>query len=250
MSGLLRAEILKLRTATTTLGLTAAMLGLVCLVVLVHALALPLENSSRNDQLHVFSWGGLGVIFAALLGALAITGELRSGTIRPTYLATPRRRRVLFAKLIVGAAAGALYGLVATVLTLGLASAILTARGVPVRIDGGDYAQLVAGWTLAAALWSTLGLGVGALIRSQVTMLIGLTAWLLFVENLLLAQLPEVIRFFPGAAASAMSGTTVTGEVPSEPALLAPVAGALLLAVYAIGTMLASTFATEHRDVQ
>jgi hypothetical protein len=60
VSGLVRAELLKLRSASTTSGLTAAMLGLVCPVVLVHGLALPLEDSRRDDQLHVFSWGGSG----------------------------------------------------------------------------------------------------------------------------------------------------------------------------------------------
>jgi ABC-type transport system involved in multi-copper enzyme maturation permease subunit len=249
MSGLLRAELLKLRTAGTTLGLVAGMLGLVCLVVLVHGLALPKDSTTYGDQLHVLSWGGLGVIFAALLGAVSITGELRNGTIRPTFLATPRRSRVLIAKLVVGTTAGALCGALATATTLVLGTAILAARGMPISLDAGDYAQLLAGWTLAAALWAPVGLGLGAMVRSQVAVLVGLCAWLLFVENLLLAQLPDAVRFLPGSVAAAMSGTTITGEVPGDPGLLAPVLGGLLLTVYALAATGGGAFATERRDV-
>jgi ABC-type transport system involved in multi-copper enzyme maturation permease subunit len=249
VSGLLRAEFLKLRTASTTLGLSVGLVGLVALVVLVHGLAISEDRTTYEDELHVFSWGGLGVIFAALLGAISVTGELRNGTIRATFLATPLRRRVLVAKLLVASLAGAIGGALATALTLGLASAILVARGMPISLGAGDYAQLLVGWTLAASLWAPVALGLGAMVRSQVAMLIGLCAWLLFVENLLLAQLPDATRFFPGSVAAAMSGTSITGEVPSDPGLLAPALGALLLAVYAVTATLAGVFATEHRDV-
>lgn len=249
MSGLLRSELLKLRTAQTTFGLTAGLLALVCLVVLVHALGLSADNATEKDQMRVFGFGQLGALFAALLGALSITGEIRNGTIRPTFLATPRRGRVLTAKLVTSALAGGLYGAAAEALTIGLGSAVLSARGIPIRLDGGDYTQLFFGGVVAAALWAPLGLGLGALLRSQVATLVGFCAWLLFAENLLLGQLPDIIRYFPGAAAGALSGTTITGEVPSDPSLLAPALGGILLVVYATAATLAGMVATERRDV-
>jgi ABC-2 type transport system permease protein len=249
MTGLLRAELFKLRTTRTTVGLTAAMLGLLCLVVLVHGFALSAASLSRTGQMHVFGLSGLGVLFAALLGALSITGELRTGTIRPTLLTTPQRGRVLVAKLATSAAAGAGYGIAAAAVTIGLAIAALSARGIPVRLDGSDYTQLVLGDTAAAALWAVLGLGIGALLRNQVATLVGLCAWLLFIEQLLLGQLPSVVRYFPGTAAAAISGSTITGDSPSHPGLLTPLFGMLLLAGYAAASTVAGVLVTDRRDV-
>ena len=249
MSGLLRAELLKLRTTRTTLGLTAGMLALLSLVVLVHAFALRPASLTRNGQMHVFGLGGLGVLFAALLGALSITGELRTGTIRPTLLTTPRRSRLLVAKLVTSAATGAVYGAAAAGVTIALAIAALSSRGVPIRLDAGDYTQLILGDAGAAALWAAVGLGVGALVRNQVTTLVGLCAWLLFVESVLLGQLPGTVRYFPGTAAAALSGTTISGEVPSQPGLLAPAQGAVLLSCYAAAITFAAMFASNRRDV-
>ena len=249
MTGLLRAEILKLRTVKTAFGLTAAMLGLVCLLVLVHAFALSEDNANFRNEMHVFGWGQLGVVFAALFGALSITGEYRSGTIRPTFLATPQRGRVLAAKIVVCGFVGALFGAASEALTIGIGSAVLSARGLPNELGGADYAQLFAGGVVAAALWGPLGLGLGAILRSQVAVLIGLCAWLLFVENVLIMQLPGAVRFFPGAVGGAISGTTITGEIPTDPSLLAPGLGGLLLFAYAVAAIMAGVAATARRDV-
>jgi hypothetical protein len=123
--------------------------------------------------------------------------------------------------------------------------AALLARGVDVRLDGDDYALLVLGSAAAAALWAAIGVGLGALIRNQVPTLIGICAWLLFVEGLLAGDvggLGDVGRFLPGAAASAISG-----QDPST--LLAPAVGLVLLASYAVATAVTGALAISRRDV-
>jgi hypothetical protein len=118
-------------------------------------------------------------------------------------------------------------------------------RGIDVRLDGGDYALLIAGGTAAATLWAAIGVGVGAVVRNQVPALIGICAWLLFVEGLLAGDvgwLDDVRRMLPGAAAEAISG-----QEPDK--LLAPVAALVLLAAYAVAAALAGVFATTRRDV-
>jgi ABC-type transport system involved in multi-copper enzyme maturation permease subunit len=249
MSGLLRAELLKQRTTRTMFGLTGGLLVLVCFVVLLHGFAFPARLANRTDEMKVFGWGELGALFAGLLGALSITGELRHGTIRPTFLATPHRGRVLVAKAVAGALAGVVFGAAAEVLAIGLGSAVLSARGIPIRLDGGDYTQLLLGGVVAAALWAPLGLGLGALLRNQVATVVGLCAWLLFVESLLLGQLPATGRYLPGAAAAAIAGSTITGEIPTGPPLLAPALGAVLLIAYTAAAIAAGMFVTERRDV-
>jgi hypothetical protein len=242
----LRAELLKQHSTRTNLGLLAAMVSLVLLVVLLHGFAIPVEHvRGRAEQLHlVFGWAALlGPLFAALLGALAITGEFRNGTIRPTFLVTPRRGRVVAAKVLVSMLIASAFGLVAAAFAIGAGSAAIATRGVVIRLDGSDYAVLIAGCAAAAALWAAIGVGLGAVVRNQVATLVGICAWLLFVDSLLLGNVDLVGalgRFTPGALAKAASG---------QDSLLAPAPAVLFLAVYAAIVVAAGCVATTRRDV-
>jgi hypothetical protein len=223
------------------------MIGLVLLAVLLHAFGLPAANlGDPHVQLMVLGRGEfLGVLFAALLGALSITVEIRHGTIRPTFLFTPRRTRVIAAKFSVSVAIGAGFGLVAGAVAVAAGTVALRARGIDVQLDRGDYTLLVAGSAAAAALWAAIGVGVGTLLRNQVPTLIGLCAWLLFVEGLLVGDvgsLGDIGRFLPGSAAAAMSG-----QDPDT--LLTPEIGLVLLAAYASVATVAGAVATSRRDV-
>ena len=241
MIGQLHAELLKQRSTQTTLFLFVAMFGLVALASALHVLApSPSDLASRNHQLEVFEVGTrVGMLFAGLAGAMAITAEIRYGTIWPTFLVTPRRGPVIAAKLAVSGLAGILFGLLAEGLMAGMTSAALSARGIPNQLGGGDYLQLLAGGTAAAALWATIGLGVGALVRNQVGTLIGLCAWILLIENLL-QFVPGAARYAPGAAGLALAGRP--DELPAA-------AGALMLVLYAVAASAGGWFATLRRDV-
>jgi ABC-2 type transport system permease protein len=240
----LRSELLKHLSTLTNLGLFLVMLVLVLLAVLLHALSLPADRlDSASNQVEVFRFGPLlGALFAGLVGALSITGEIRHGTIRPTFLITPRRRRVVAAKIVASGLVGTLFGLIAVGVALGVGSAALVARGVPITLDGGDYTLMPAGGIAAAALWAPIGVGLGALLRNQVATLLAIFLWLFFIENLLIDFVPGVGRFAPGAAAAA-----ITGLDPET--LLPPAAGALLLALYAAAAAAAGAIATLRRDV-
>ena len=244
MSGQLRAELLKHRSTFTNPGLFLAMLGLVLLAVLLHGLALPADRlANASDQVQVFRFGSLlGALFAGLVGAMSITGEIRHGTIRPTFLVTPRRGRVLAAKIVASALVGTVFGLAAVGVAVGVGSAALAARGVPITLDSGDYTLMPVGGVAAAALWAPLGLGLGALLRNQVATLVAIFLWLFFIENLLIDFVPGVGRFAPGAAAAAMTGL-------DPETLLAPAVAAFLLALYAAAAAAAGTLATLRRDV-
>jgi ABC-2 type transport system permease protein len=245
---LLRAELLKQRSTRTVLGLFAAMLGLVLLAVVLHGLGLPADDLGSTDvQLMVFGRGEfLGVLFAALLGAMSITAEIRHGTIRSTFLVTPRRGRVVAAKVSVSILLGTGFGLAAGAIAAAAGTAALRARGIEVQLDQGDHVLMIVGSAAAAALWAAIGVGVGALVRNQVPTLIGICAWLLFVEGLLAGDitggLGDIGRLLPGAAAAAISG-----QDPET--LLAPAVGLVLLASYAAATALAGALATSRRDV-
>lgn len=248
MSNAFRAELLKQRSTRTVLGLFAAMVGLVALAIVLHGVGLPVDAlDDRSRQLIVFGLGGfLGSLFAALVGALSITSEIRHGTIRPTFLVTPQRGRVVAAKAAVSVLIGAGFGLVGAAIAIGTGTAALDGRGVEVFVDTGDAALLVAGGTIASALWAAIGVGVGGLVRRQVPTLVGMCAWLLFVEGLLAdatGGLGEIGRYLPGAAAAAISG-----QEPER--LLAPALGLAVLCLYTAGSSLLGAFAMSRRDVE
>jgi hypothetical protein len=224
MNAVLRSELLKQRTTRTILQLPLWMVGLVALVVLLHVFSLDAATlSSRDGQLKVLGWGtSVGALFAALLGALSITCEIRYGTIRPTFLATPRRARVIIAKVAASALAGLAIGLLAEALTAGLESAGLATRGIHIAV------------------------GVGAIVRNQVGAVVGLCVWLLLIETTLIGNVPGAGKFVPGAGAGALAGAIQT---QSASKLLTPALGALLLAAYAGVATALGLITTERRDI-
>jgi len=244
MSAQLRAELLKLRSTRTTVGLLAAMLSLVTTAVALHGYGLsPGDLDSGSKQLTALvGWGAvLGTLFAGLLGVMSFTGEIRHGTIRPTLLVNPQRGRVIGAKAGAVVLVGAGFGLTATAVASIVGRAALGARDIEILLGGGDQALLLAGGTAAAALWAVIGLGVGAVICSQVPALVGLAVWALFIEGQLVANVPAVGRLAPGAVGQATSGL-------DPGTLLAPALGALLLIHYAAGAAAAGWRATARRD--
>jgi ABC-2 type transport system permease protein len=240
----LRSELLKQRSTSSTLGLLGALVGLVLVAVILHGFGLPAADlAERDNQLMVFGRGEyLGALFAALLGAMSITSEIRHGTIRPTLLVAPRRGRVVAAKVEVTMLIGACIGFAASALAAGIGTAALSARGIDVQVDAGDYALLVSGGTAASALWAAIGVGIGAIVRDQVPTLVGISAWLLFVEGLFGGNLADVSRFAPGTL-----GMAISGQEPET--LLAPGLSLVLLAAYAAAAAVGGSLATVRRDV-
>ena len=248
MSRLIRSELLKQRTTRTSLLLLLWMVGLLLLVVLLHVLSLSTEHLSTVDgQLKVVGWGtAVGALFASLLGAMSITAEIRYGTIRRTFLVTPRRERVIAAKLTAGALTGLGVGLLAEALASAIEAAGLATRGIHIQLTAGDYLQLLAGGAIAGALFAAIGLGVGAVVRQQVGAVVGLCVWLLLIETTLIGNVPSAGKFAPGAAAGAIAGAIQT---QSASKLVAPGIGALVLASYAALAAGAGVVLTNRRDV-
>lgn len=245
LSDQLRSELYKLRSTRTVAGLLVALFTLVSLAVLLHCLALSASDlTSRDDQRGVLIdvSVNLGAVFASLLGALSITAEIRSGTIRPTLLAAPRRGRVIAAKAISMLAMGFGCGAVAAGAAALVGSAGLAGRGVPVQVSAGDYLLLILGGGAGAGLWAVIGLGVGSVVRAQVPTIVALIAWQLFVENLF-ADLPAAHRFVPGALAQALAGQHRGGTLHT------PALAAVLLAAYTAVALAAGLAGTVRRDV-
>ena len=244
MTAELRAELLKQRSIPTTFALLAGLLGLVLLAVVSHGIGLSAATlASADNQLMLFGRGEfLAALFAALLGAMSFTAEIRHGTIRPTFLVDPSRSRVVTAKVVVSALIGAGFGLAASALAAAVGAGVLGARGIEIQLDAADYALLIGGGAAASALWAAIGVGVGAIVRDQVPALIGIAAWLLFVEGLFGENLVDISKFAPGTL-----GMAVSGQEPDT--LLAPGTSLLLLSLYASVAAAAGSIATTRQDV-
>ena len=243
MTGQIRSEFLKIRSTRTTIGLVVGLIALVLLFVLLTGF-LTHSNSltASNDQRNFLGIGSLASIFAALAGILVVTSEYRFGTIRPTFVFTPRRWVVLTAKYAASLLAGVAFAVIGQGLSLAIGLGILSGRGIHRSLGWGSIAQLGLGTVAAAALWGGIGVGVGALVRNHIGAVIGVLVWVFVVENLLFGFVPSVGRFTPGRAQDALTGMTVDDLLPAA-------AGGAVLVAWSLGLLAAGLAATQARDV-
>jgi ABC-2 type transport system permease protein len=237
------AELLKIRSTRTTTGIVLGMIALILLFSLLSGLLTKAPDlTSAENQRGLLSVGSLAGVFSALAGIMLVTSEYRFGTIRPTLLFTPRRSRMVAAKLVAGLLAGIVFGLVGEGLGFAIGYSTLRGRGISYALDGSQTALLVLGTLAGIALWGTLGVGLGLIVRNQVGAIIGLLAWGFVAENLLFAFVPSVGRFGPVRAQDALMGLTTKHLLPAA-------AGGATLLAWTTALALAGTALTAHRDV-
>lgn len=238
-----KAELLKIRSTRTTIGLLLAMIGLILLITLLGGLLThPIGLASKEDQRELLSLSSLTAVFAALAGVLLVTSEYRFGTIRPTMLFNPGRSRLLAAKVVAGTLAGIAFGVLGEVIGWPVGYAILHLRGIHVVLGSGDILLLTLGGLAGAALWGAIGAGIGAIIHNQVGGVIALLAWGLVVDSLLFGLVPSVGRFTPTRAGDALMGLRV-------PHLISPGAGALTLIAWAAVLGLVGIALSVRQDI-
>ena len=239
----IRAELLKIRSTRTTVGLILGMVALILLFTLLTGLlSHPSGLASKEDQRQLLSLGSLAGVFAALAGALLVTSEYRYGTIRPTFLFNPARSHVLTAKVIAGALAGLAFGILGEGLGWAIGYIILNGRGITIVLTSSDILLLALGGLAGVALWGAIGTGIGAIIHNQVGAVITLLAWGFVVDNLLFGLVPSVGRFTPTRASDALMGLKTAH-------LLSPAAGGAVLLAWMAVLALAGIALTSRRDV-
>lgn len=243
MTAVIRAELLKLRTTKTALGLILGMVGLIVLFTLLNGLV-PDASSlvERKNQFQLLANGSIAAAFAAILGLMSITTELRHGTARSTFLATPRRRRVLAAKVVATTIFGAALGAVGILLSFGIGKLCLSARDIPSALASGDARLLLIGTTASSALWAAFGVGLGAVIRNQVGAIVGGLIWVFLAESILFALVPSVGRYLPATALNVLTQI-------ETPHLLSVTAGVVLFCGYLAAAIALGVAVTERRDV-
>jgi ABC-2 type transport system permease protein len=236
----LKSEWLKLVSVRTTWGLLGAM-------VLVEGLAAGLStglgdiDDLRKGNVSTFIIGThLATVFMFTLGALLSTNEFRHGTANSTFVITPRRERVILAKLAVGLAVGVIGALLYIAVHAGLGLSILSSRGVDVDSDLAVDGYLGVG--VGLVLGCLFGVGLGALLRNQVlTIIVGLVLFLL-AGTMALFIGEDVGQYFPGEALLALQNTPNVD-------LLSQTDGGFVLAGYCAALGLAGMMLTRQREI-
>jgi hypothetical protein len=239
--GLLRSEALKAATMPATYGLLAAIVAMTALNT-----ALPLSDLHADlavaHTVHHALGGGrdFAVLFVAL-GAIGAAGEFRHGTAIPTLLATPRRSRVLSAKMAAYLALGSLTAFGAAMLQLAIVLPWAAANGHGLT----PWTPTVLGPVLAGlgagAGYAALGVAIGLLVRNQLVALMIAVGWFAVAENALAILVPGVSRFLPGG---------VLSGVDTEHLHLLPLYASLpLLAAWVVGIGALALRTTLRRDI-
>jgi len=246
MRNLINAELLKLRT-------TRAFWAYVASIVVFVPISIVLSITVGNDQnplttsegiRGVFSAASSGGLMAVLLGITMSAGEFRNNTATPTFLITPDRRRVMAAKVLAGAILGVVLAVVSAMLTVAVATPWLHARGIDVDLLSADVISPIAGALLSVALSVVFGIGIGGLIHNQTIAITVIVVWTSIIEALLTGFVPEVGRWLPTGAASALGGTwTIEGG------LLPFWAAALVLTGYCASEAAVGTHLITRKDM-
>jgi ABC-type transport system involved in multi-copper enzyme maturation permease subunit len=118
----------------------------------------------------------IGVIFALLLGVLVVTSEFANQTAAVTFVTVPRRVTVMKAKLAAAACCGALFWLVGTVIAAVATPPFLYTQHLSMSLAGWTVARSVLLNLLAFVAWGVFGLGLGAVLRSQMASVIAAIA--------------------------------------------------------------------------
>jgi len=248
MKRLIGAEALKLRTTRTFYAVTLGSLALALVVTTAVALAGDFEPTQAAGR-QPLAGAGIVQVFALILGILAVTTEFRHGTITPTLLVTPDRRRLMGAKLAAHVLAGLVLGLVSFGLGAAISLTALSLRDIPSELTSGDVLGIVAGGTAGAALFAALGVGLGAVVRNQVGAIVAALAWLYALEPLLgvVPGIGDAVQTYGFGALSSGLSDTVAADPDAD--LLAQLPAAALLAGYAALLLVAGTALLRRRDI-
>src|SRR3954468_9111938 len=187
---------------------------------------------------------------AAALGALSMTSEYATGSIRATLAATPQRFTVLGAKTIVVAATTAVVGIAAALVAFLVATRVFAGRGIPVALTDPGAVRAVVGAGLYLAVLAVIALALGAVIRSSVGTVAAVVTLMLVLPGIA-GALPAgwqggAVRYLPAEAGQAIIGSTRFALTDRD--LLAPWAGFAVLCAYTAVAFVAAAVSLSRRD--
>jgi ABC-2 type transport system permease protein len=251
---LARSEWTKLRTVRSTpwtlLCAAAAMTGFGGLLSAAYARHLtPGTRAALDPASYSLSGFFLAQLAIGVLGALVMTGEYATGSIRSTLAAAPQRIAVLAAKAAVFTGVAFAAGLAASVAAFLIGQQVFARSGIPDSLGAPGALRSVLGGALYLAVFGLLSLGLGALIRRTA----GALAVLITVLILLPAAagaLPPAWQNNVGPYLPSEAGQMIIGRTKFTPPghLLGPWAGFAVFCGYTAATLIAAAITLRRRD--
>jgi ABC-2 type transport system permease protein len=199
----------------------------------------PASDKALRDDLHSAGSGSILVVVAGIIG---MAGEFRFGQADQTFLSTPRRPDVVWAKALVFAALGAVYGITAALASLGTTWIWLASQSESLPIGREAVWLTIVGAVGSAVIFALLGVALGALSRNQVPAVVATLAWFVVAEPIVKQISDAFARWLPGAAALALR------RVP-ENGLLSMRTGALVLVAWTLAALAAGLARTARADI-
>ena len=253
VKNVVKSEVVKV----ITLPSTAITLGLTVVVGLL-VTALVSNAALHHDPGYYFGFDPTqqsltGLIVAGLtggvFGALLITAEYSSGTIRTSMAATPRRPILLTAKIGVTAAATVVFCELLSLVSFLLGQAILSAGGAPsatLATPGTLRAVLLTG--LFIALLALMSFGFGLICRSTAAA-IACFVGVVFVLPLVIRGISQAdLRYVPTNILTNSIMATVNQGSGGVVRPLSAGIGLLLMAIYAMIVLAAGAVLFVKRD--
>jgi hypothetical protein len=191
MTEVLRSEWTKIRSVRSTMWtlVTGAVLMLGIGVLATAATAGAGDRAVPQDPTFLSLSGmPLAAMAMAALGVLVISGEYRTGMIRTTLLAVPRRTRMLAAKAVVFAAVAFAVTAIATFVSFFVGQALLGEKAAALGDPG--VLRAVIGCPLFLTACGLFGLALGTLIRH--------TAGAIVAALGMIFLLPQMTNLLPG----------------------------------------------------
>lgn len=245
---MIRAEWTKFATVRSLPWLAVGAVAASPLVALLLVVSLPVTQGRAIDAVpaaEVVAAGLLGVDAAAIvlmvLGASVGGSEYATGLAQPTFLVTPRRGRVVLAKVVVTASVAAAVATAAAVLCPLVAQLALVGVRQPAAPVDGALLRLAAGSALGPVFYALVALAAALVLRS--------TGGGVVVALAVLA-LPTVTSWIPGLdlLAPVWPGAALHGVSGVDEQVGAGV-GALSLAAWAVSVTAVAVWRVRMRDV-
>jgi ABC-2 type transport system permease protein len=244
MLDLLRSEWIKLRSVTMNLviGIVAVAFPLIVSLLTAYFNG---DNADFTTRDFVSVLTGTAVICALLCGVVAatsITSEFGFGTIRPTFVATPARLRVVVAKGAVVIGATAVMATVVQLIGWFVGGAIARGRGATIVLgDVPTAVPAMAGAIVLTALMALGGYGFGLITRSTPVAISILIVWPLIAEGLVGAVLrlitnnENIINWMPFQAGIRLAFVDIAGADGPSRLVAGLYFGAVAAALVAVG---------------
>jgi ABC-2 type transport system permease protein len=262
MSGALRAELR--RISTTKLW----WITLICIFVLSAgyaalpaAVALLQSKGAASTPFtdpgiirSIYNGGNvLSRILAMVVGIVAIGSEYRYGTLAWSYLATPRRIRMLLGKAGALLIFGLIYGITSVAAGMLVAIPFVRANNGSFLLDQPTTWRSIILGVCSIALWTLIGMGLGILIKNVliavvVGVLLGFLVEPIVSVVFFLKRWDQLLNMMPSGATNAMLEITSPVLFAAQHPTPWWLAG-MILAAWCLLPALAGLLSAVRRDV-